>query len=215
MLIEPRASNTKGLTKPMEEELESYSFDRAVVCDQNGTVDLLLANDFHFENNCAVITAGGYPQHAFPVVRKMLRKNPRLEVYVLHDATPYGCRLAYELRNDPEWFGGTDVSVFDAALRPGHAMKTPTLCWAVNTPVSAHPALTEAERAWLCTRKMELAAVRPEQVIKRLFRAMKRGSETSDSGSSGADGSTSVGLHTDYDFTSDADASDGGGDSFG
>jgi hypothetical protein len=221
MLIEPRASNAKGLTKPMEDELESYSFDRAVICDQKGTVDLLLANDFHFENNCAVITAGGYPQHAYPVVRKMLRKNPRLEVYVLHDATPYGCRLAHELRNDPEWFGGTDVTVFDVALRPGQAEMTPTLCWAVDLNVASHPALTESERAWLCTRKMELAAVRPEQIIKRLFRAMKRGAEASDtrsSSSSGSDGSTGVAagvLYVDSDFTSDADASDGGGDSFG
>lgn len=39
----------------VEADLGDYSFDRAVICDRARTVDLLVANNFHFENNCAVL----------------------------------------------------------------------------------------------------------------------------------------------------------------
>ena len=84
-------------------------------------MDLLLANNFHFENNCAVLSVDGYPRQAFETVRRMLRRNPRLEVFVLHDITPEGCRLAHRLAKDPEWFKGMGIRIVDVGLRPVHA----------------------------------------------------------------------------------------------
>jgi hypothetical protein len=80
--------------KVLPADIPEYSFDRAVICDRPETADLLLANNFHFENNCAVLSADGYPPEVFPTVRAMLRKNPKLVVYALHDATLDGCTLA-------------------------------------------------------------------------------------------------------------------------
>lgn len=212
-LIAPRAA-ARPMSEAMRRELESYSFDRAVICDTPDTVDVLLGNDFHFENNCAVLTAGGYPEHAAPTIMTMLKQNPRLEVFVLHDATVEGCVLAHMLRNDPKWFGGSTARVFDVALRPAQASRVVGLHWQAPRRVDPHPALTESEVAWLSKRWMSLAVITPEQLVKRLFRAMqhlpeqadKASSDTSSSGSSSSD----VIL-----WTSDAHTSDGGGDSFG
>jgi hypothetical protein len=63
---------------------------------------------------------------------------------------------------------------------------------------------------------MEVAAIRPEQLIKRLFRAMHAMPQLADtagfstSGDGGSSGGDTVIL-----WTTDASTSDGGGDSFG
>src|SRR5207245_10189890 len=85
-----RKAREETRRRPAEPDLPDYSFDRAVICDRARTVDLLIANNFHFENNCAVLAIGGYPQGPFETVRAMLRKNPRLQVFALHDATTSG-----------------------------------------------------------------------------------------------------------------------------
>lgn len=205
---EPRA---QGLDEDLRDELTQYSFDRAVITDTSETADLLLMNDFHFENNCAVLSVDGHPAHAFATVRKMLRNNPKIEVYALHDCTPEGCELAWTLRQDPAWF--KDVGqVYDVALRPAQARKMKGSWRPGSLQVAQHPALTEAERDFLRANTIELAAIRPEQLVKRLFRAMTllpaaAGSTSDGGGTTASDGSTV--------WTTDASASDGGGDAFG
>lgn len=206
-----------------EPDLEDYSFDRAVICDRARTVDLLLANNFHFENNCAVLAINGYPSGPFDVVRKMLKRNPRLQVFALHDASPVGCRLPYRLANDPEWFKG-QAKVVDVGLRPLHAKPFGGLLLPAETLVAAGEGITPPEARWLSTYTLELAAIRPEQVLKRLYRAINRkagdGGNGGDGGSysstSSGDSSSSWGVESDSDsFGSDAGASDGGADGFG
>jgi hypothetical protein len=198
-----------------EPDLQDYSFDRAVICDRARTVDLLLANNFHFENNCAVLAVTGYPPRAFETVRAMLRRNPRLQVFVLHDASAAGCTLAHRLASAPDWFKGHG-RVIDVGLRPRHAPPFRG-CFlpAQETIAAGTPGVTAEEAAWLAVHTLELAVIRPEQVMKRLFRAMTRADESSaadGSGGSGGDG----GVYVDGDsFAADADASDGGADSFG
>jgi hypothetical protein len=190
-------------------ELAQYSFDHAVITDTRETADLLLANNFHFENNCAVLAVDGHPAHAFATVREMLRNNPKIEVYVLHDCTPEGCELAWKLRQDPKWF--KDIGqVFDVALRPAQAKKMRG-SWAPGAAaVAAHPALGEDERKFLAEHAVELAAIRPEQLVKRLFRAMTILPVAAATSSGDGGGSDGVVI-----WTTDATASDGGGDAFG
>lgn len=199
---------TKG-AKALPRELATYSFDRAVICDRPETVDLLLANNFHFENNCAILSVTHYPEAVFAPVLDMLRRNPRLEVYALHDATGPGHNLARYLTTSPEWFRGIG-RVTDVGLLVRHAMKMRGL-WKGAHPmqgVSSFPDLSAAENAWLSNYSVELASIRPEQIIKRLFRAMTQPGTpvTIDDG-----GMYFVGGS----FGSDAGTSDGGGDSFG
>ena len=157
-----------------EPDLGDYSFDRAVICDRARTVDLLLANNFHFENNCAVLSVGGYPKGPFEVVRAMLKRNPQLAVYALHDATPEGCRLAHTLANDPEWFAGRTV-VIDVGLRPSQAAAfTGSFLPGSDRDLGDGEGVTKWEKAWLGKYRLEIAVIRPEQVVKRLFRAINQ-----------------------------------------
>lgn len=209
-----------GTARPLEPDIPEYSFDRAVICDRARTVDLLIANDFHLENNCAVLSIDGYPPHAFDLVLSMLKKNPRLVVFALHDATLRGCGMAHELANDPKWFRGQG-RIVDVGLRPGHAPKLRGL-WQRRGPSKApppNPSISPRESAWLAQWALELAAVKPEQVIKRLFKAITAHPEAAPE----RDKSTGMGDAGGGDlyvsdvtiFTSETGTSDGGGDSFG
>ena len=200
-------------------EMLAYSFDRAVICDRPETVDLLLANRFHFENNCAVLAVDGYPPQAFEIVRTMLRNNPRLVVVALHDASIAGCQLAHRLRHDPGWFKD-GVAVVDAGLRPVHARSFKGQMQR-NRPARAVPVgagISADEASWLARNTLALAVVVPEQIIKRLFRAIsivEEHQEDRPSAGGSSDSGGSGGGDISFEFDHDADDSDGGGDSFG
>jgi hypothetical protein len=212
---QPEQGPYRSVEVSAEPDLQDYSFDRAVICDRARTVDLLLANNFHFENNCAILAEGGYPPRAFETVRAMLRRNPRLQVFVLHDASAGGCTLAQRLARPPDWFKGHG-RVIDVGLRPRHAPPFRGFFLPAKETIAAStPGVTAEEAAWLTAHTLELAVIRPEQVMKRLFRAMTRADETSAADGGGGGGSDG-GVHVDGDsFAADADASDGGADSFG
>jgi hypothetical protein len=220
--------------KPVESDIGDYSFDRAVVCDRARTVDLLLANNFHFENNCAVLSVGGYPLGPFETVRAMLKRNPRLQVFALHDATSDGCTLAHRLATNPGWFQG-QVRVTDVGLRPVHSKPFTGLLLRSAGMVMAGNGITPEEASWLSHYSLELAAIRPEQVLKRLFKAINRKTELEPDDEDGAGyyftDTTGTGHYDDREdepgqdesdvdfdadsFSADAADSDGGADSFG
>jgi len=221
LIVRPEAPAQSRPRRVLESDLADYSFDRAVICDRAQTVDLLLANNFHFENNCAVLSVEGYPPGPFETVRTMLKRNPKLQVFALHDATVEGCRLARRLATDPTWFAG-QVSVTDVGLRPGQAGPFQGLWLPSPVPnVMPENGIKPAEAAWLGKYSLKLAAIRPDQVLKRLFRAMNRKPEDDDDGDSGSGGGSGDGdgdddVIEDHDsFSTDASADDGGADSFG
>lgn len=158
------------MPKDLESDIGDYSFDRAVICDRARTVDLLVANNFHFENNCAILSVDGYPKGPFKIIMAMLKRNPKLQVFVLHDATFPGCRLAQRLITEPEWFGGCGLRVIDLGLRPRHAGPFHGLLLeGPSVRPNDEPGITSAEGEWLARYRLELAAARPEQILKRLF----------------------------------------------
>jgi hypothetical protein len=77
ILPSPREDNTLTTFNP---DVTAYSFDRLIVCDRATIAQLLIANNFHFENNCAILSITGYPQGIFETMMQMLRRNPDLKV---------------------------------------------------------------------------------------------------------------------------------------
>lgn len=103
----------------ISDDIKAYSFDRVIVCERATTAQFLIANNFHFEHNCAVLSGDRYPQNIFDTVMEMLRRNPSLKVYALHNASAAGVQLAYHLSNDPAWFKDwPGAEVFDIGLMP-------------------------------------------------------------------------------------------------
>lgn len=142
----------------INQEIRKYSFDRVVVCDRPEIAQCLIANNFHFEHNCAILSLDGYPHDIFETVMEMLRRNPVLSVYALHDATVTGIELSHTLRTDPRWFAGSSANVYDLGLLPRQIFGRPVFIergWqraynvAVIVPPHVAAMLTHEEVRWL------------------------------------------------------------------
>ena len=157
--------------KPEAYDLEDYSFDRAIICEHSAFVDLLVANNFHFENNCAILSIDGYPKPIFEKVRSMLRSNPELHVSVIHDASVIGMSLADFLRNDPEWFS-KDADIKDLGLHVSHARRMKGL---YKRATHAHmiqgliKSLPKKEIEWLMKYEVSLYSLLPIALMKGVF----------------------------------------------
>jgi hypothetical protein len=115
----------QGGSPPMD--VSAYSFDRILVCDKAETADMLLANNFHFETNTPIVSIDGYPQDIFPSIMSMVKSNPNLKVFALHDATPTGCLLPLQLRENQNWFPEPHIPIFDVGIRPRQIATMPGL----------------------------------------------------------------------------------------
>lgn len=201
----------RSVPTQIEPDIADYSFDRAVICDRADTVDLLIANNFHFENNCAVLSIDGYPPEPFDTVKTMLKRNPRLLTVTLHDATPVGCRIAGIIAHDPQWFGGK-LKIIDLGLRPNHAGPLRGLYQRrTDAAIQAGGDITAAEARWFDRYRLELAAFRPEDILKRLHRGLQ--AHADDDVSSG--GTSNCGSFETSDSSDGAPGDDGASDSFG
>jgi hypothetical protein len=162
-------------------DVTAYSFDRLVVCESDDIAQMLIANNFHFENNCAILSIGGYPQNIFDVTMQMLRRNPDLKVYLLHDCTIAGMGLLQQLQQSEEWFKDGNVTVIDAGLRPSQVMAAKDMFIQSSTAAqqakylksSQFPDLSQSEVDWLVAGTyVELASFTPQQLIQVLNRGI-------------------------------------------
>lgn len=194
-------SNPKMLPTPQIEsststvntEISAYSFDRAVICDNAAIAQLLIANNFHFENSCAVLSITGYPQSIFSTVLDMLRRNPELKVYALHDASPRGVSLVHNLRSSPDWFLNTNVMIYDLGLLPRQIVSSRG-AFMINSEESAQQArqlpeevrrdLTPQEIIWLESGNfVELESFSPQRIMRVVNQGIAK-SQVTDSGDS-------------------------------
>lgn len=163
-------------------EISNYSFDRALICDSDEIAQFLIANNFHFEHNCAVLSAIGYPQNIFATVMQMLRRNPDLKVFSLHNATPQGVSLPHTLRSQSGWFGDTTATVYDIGITPKQMLKQPGIAVfrsanlaqeAKNLPSEIKKQLSAEEIAWLeAGNYIELASFSPQKLLRIVTRSI-------------------------------------------
>jgi hypothetical protein len=194
-ILPVREAALPALPTQVPADVAAFSFDRAVVTDRWETAQVLVANRFHFEHNCAVLSRDGYPDGIAETVKEMLRRNPRLTVFALHDASPGGCLLPLTLR-EPEWFPDPAIRIVDLGLRPGTVRKlrvpalpgTPT-----QLPTRLGEILPPEDVAWLAEGHTgELAALRPAQVLRAAYLGIVAAGPN-DGSSSGSDGGGNYG----------------------
>ncbi|MDJ0846108.1 hypothetical protein [Crocosphaera sp.] len=170
---------------PVNLGTNSYSFDRAIICDKSEIAQFLIKNNFHFENNCAVLSIDGYPESIFNTVMEMLKRNPDLQVYGLHNASPKGVSLIHELRNSQQWFKDSSVHIYDLGISPRQILKNPKYV-ILNSPESATKAkqlpseiknnLTSEELTWLESGNfVELESFSPTILLKIIARGISLG----------------------------------------
>jgi hypothetical protein len=160
-------------------EVTAYSFDRLVVCDSANLAQLLIANNFHFENNCAILSITGYPQSIFTTTMEMVKRNPDLQVFALHDCSPKGVSLVHHLRSSETWFLNNDVTIIDVGLLPRQILANKRGMFVQNTdslakkatelPLEIRQTLSKEELSWLDAGNfVELESFSPQILIKVL-----------------------------------------------
>ena len=170
--------NPQPFPAKISKEVTAYSFDRAIICDRDEIAHFLIANNFHFENNCAVLSVNGYPHSIFGTVLEMLHRNPQLKVYALHDASASGVQLVHRLRTTPRWFAESHgVTIYDLGLMPRQVMTRHMFVRQSEDFARQVPALPEAVRQtlqpdeikWLAEGKVvELESLAPMTLLKLL-----------------------------------------------
>ncbi|MBN3908501.1 MAG: hypothetical protein HWQ35_18745 [Nostoc sp. NMS1] len=191
ILPSPKQENTPATVNP---DVTAYSFDRLVVCDSANIAQLLIANNFHFENNCAILSITGYPQSIFDTTMQMLRRNSDLKVYAVHDCNPRGIGLVHNLRTNANWFLNSEIVIIDIGLTPSQIIATKRGMFIQSSPESAQAAkqlsqevrqsLSAEELAWLESGKfVELESFTPQRLIKVLQKGIagSRDIESNDS----------------------------------
>jgi hypothetical protein len=149
-------------------DVAAFSFDRAVVVQHAEIAALLVDNRFHFEHRCAVLSLDGYPFGIARTVKEMLRRNPQLTVFALHDASAEGVALPFTLRG-PAWFPNPETLIVDVGIRTGSPV---TRGPPVKLP--AHIAKEMGrDLAWLeAGNRVELATLGPGDLLWKLERAI-------------------------------------------
>ena len=176
ILPSPKEQIAPALINP---DVTAYSFDRLVVCDSATIAQLLIANNFHFENNCAILSITGYPQSIFNTTMEMLRRNPDLQVYAIHDCSPKGVSLVNHLRTSERWFLNSNVKIIDIGLLPRQIIATQRGMFIQSFPDLATAAkqlsreirqsFTSEELAWLdAGNYVELESFTPQRLIQVL-----------------------------------------------
>jgi len=180
MLPVPSKKNTSA---NISSDITNYSFDRAVICDRPSIAQMLIANNFHFENSCAVLSVTGYPESIFDTVMTMLKRNPNLKVYVLHDASPKGLGLANYLRTNKKWFTDSNIAIYDVGLFPRQVFASQESMFIINgsdskstinqLPDAVKNSLSADELAWLALGNIvELESFTPQKIMQVLSQAM-------------------------------------------
>jgi hypothetical protein len=169
-------------------EIGDYGFDQLLVCDNDAIVVVLLANGFHADYKCPVLSYSGYPRRAFQTLAPLFRERPPRTLIVIHDADWDGCGLAARITEDPRWFAGVALpNVVDAGLRPADARRFRGLYQSQSSPPDeTGAALTPEEQDWLRKYVLELEAVRPRGLIGVLAGVVRAGRDAAAEG--GADG---------------------------
>lgn len=170
------APRQESLPASIDPEVSAYSFDRAIICDSDEIAQFLIANNVHFENNCAILSISGYPQSIFDTVIEMLRRNAELKVYALHDANPAGVSLVHQLRTSPNWFANQAVTIFDLGISPRQILETRDMFVqqsqtmaqsARQLPDAVRQGLTAEELAWLDAGNfLELESFTPQRLLR-------------------------------------------------
>lgn len=189
MLPDARQSIAPASVNP---DISAYSFDRAVICDTPEIAQLLIANNFHFENNCAVLSVTGYPQNIFSTVLEMLNRNPNLKVYAIHNATPRGVGLVHHLRTSPNWFPNGNAIIYDLGLLPRQIFYSRNVFIrnssefaqeAKELPQEVKQSLSKDELAWLeLGNFVELESFSPQKILQVLTQGITQSQDPNVSG---------------------------------
>jgi hypothetical protein len=177
LLVAPKPAHAQlaaGAKGPRKEfDLESYGFDRVIVVQGDDLAEMLIANQFHFQHNAAIVSLDGYPTQVAGLVDRYLQSGAQAAsgatIVLLHDASLDGYGRA------THWVASRRLHpsrIIRAGLTPRQAGKLTPVMPIVGAQVPA--GLRPADAAWLAKNAVSAAALRPAQLMTLLFNAIQR-----------------------------------------
>ena len=176
--------NISTIQVDLNSKMIAYDFDRVVVCDSPKIAQLLLKNNFHFENNCAVIAIDRYPQDTFVPIKEMLARTLDLKVFAVHDCSPQGLKMIRHLRTEKIWFPDLEIPIISIGILPRHIMDDPDRMISQSPesskssqqlPTDLRNILDPTELAWLDTGSyLELESFPPQDLIQLLQQGINK-----------------------------------------
>lgn len=179
ILASPKISTAQVAASP---RAIAYKFDRVVVCNSSNIAQLLIKNNFHFSNNCAVLGIDRYPHRDFMKIKEMLDSIPDLQVFAFHDCSPQGLRMIRHLRTEKIWFPNLTTPIIDIGIRPYQIMDDPdkivsqsaeSMRLSQQLAADLRNILDPAELDWLDAGfYLELESLPPQELIEILEQAI-------------------------------------------
>jgi DNA-directed RNA polymerase subunit RPC12/RpoP len=176
------APQSVSMPASVSSDVTAYSFDRLLVCDSDSIAQFLIANNFHFEMNCAILSISGYPQNIFEVTMQMVHRNPDLQVYVLHDCSPQGVCLVHQLRTSSTWFKDSNYTIIDIGITPSQVRnnRTPliqiseaSMKLAAQLSPEVQQGLNPQDLQWLKDGNfIELESLPPQKLIQIIHQSL-------------------------------------------
>ncbi len=165
-LISPEHAAVAEVPSP----LDGVVHDRLLVCERADFAAFYLANEFHLQNACHVISAAG-DTVAREALVSALRERAAPEIFVVHDLTPHGLGFAESIDHGRDWFAGhAGARIVDLGLSGGQARAL--RAWArpltAAERVPGAPAIPDLAP----DTGLDLALYRPKQLLEMTRRAM-------------------------------------------
>jgi hypothetical protein len=153
VLIEPHTRKEVPLgTRDVEEyAFPAWRFDKILYVEKKGRAAMLCEAGLLERFDLAVIAAEGYATEAARVLFAHAQQGRQYQLFVLHDADPYGYNIARTLREATARMPGHQVDVIDLGLRfedaLGMALLTEAFTRKTALPKEVAAQLTPRERA--------------------------------------------------------------------
>lgn len=119
-----------------EKDIFDYGVERILVVQHELMVDLLVKNNFHTDRSCLVVAANGYPAYISKRLPELVKANPAISFFFLHDASQAGSgmveKFKWDHKNILEHANVLDLGIFPQDVKMIKAFK-------YLTPQKEHP----------------------------------------------------------------------------
>ncbi len=180
VLFEPHSGKSiqLGTREVADYEFPSWLYNKILYIEKKGLWPIIESAKIAERYDMAVIAAEGYATEAARILFKNAHKDQNYELYVLHDADPYGYNIALTLHEETKRMPDYSVNVFDLGLLIEDAiemgLQTETFIRKKALPSRLNLSDIEKEyfigeylsnKKWKCKR-IELNALTAPQLIK-------------------------------------------------
>lgn len=153
-----------------------WTFNKMIYIEKKGLLETLLSVDWPEQNDCAIIAAEGQATRADKDLFDLLgRSEEPITFFCVHDADAYGTMIYDRLQNETRARVARQVNIVNLGLDPWEALDM-GLEWEPadhKRSAAVAPYVTDPYwRDWLQTKRVELNAMTPGQLIGWLNKKM-------------------------------------------